>query len=284
MKSVFLAMLSPTLLYGTLLTDFSPGSPGWIAINDNVMGGVSTGTAVVTETQTLKFSGDISLENRGGFSSVRSTHETYALPGNGTMVLWLRGDSRGYFMDLRTGRRQGGFSYRAPFSPAGNGAWEEIRIPLRSFRPSAFGVDVPLVADLDPSAVVSIGFTLYDKKDGPFALEIDSIRFEAEGSAENNDSVTFENPVLGLIELAIQRGAPLFNRGQTAACAAIYEMAAHGLLQIPGDRLGEANQMLLTTALKEFARETDPASQAWILRRAFDRVAADPRHAAPPGP
>ena len=39
-----------------------------------------------------------------------------------------------------------------------------------------------------------------------------------------------------LIELAINRGAPLFNQGQSMACASIYEVAANSLLMAGVDR------------------------------------------------
>ena len=72
----------------------------WTAVNDSVMGGRSKGGAEIAETGLLRFEGVISLENRGGFSSIRSNSQDYGLPGNGTIVLRLRGANRGYFMDL----------------------------------------------------------------------------------------------------------------------------------------------------------------------------------------
>jgi hypothetical protein len=44
----------------------------WQAVNDGVMGGVSDGRFRVTERQTMEFHGTLSLENKGGFASVRS--------------------------------------------------------------------------------------------------------------------------------------------------------------------------------------------------------------------
>ena len=42
----------------------------WRAVNDSVMGGVSMGRMVKAE-DTLRFDGELSLENNGGFASVR---------------------------------------------------------------------------------------------------------------------------------------------------------------------------------------------------------------------
>jgi len=46
----------------------------WQSINDGVMGGVSEGNFKITEHKTLEFFGRLSLENNGGFASVR-THD-----------------------------------------------------------------------------------------------------------------------------------------------------------------------------------------------------------------
>jgi len=75
-----------------------------------------------------------------------------------------------------------------------------------------------------------------------------------------------------LIELAIHRGVPLFNDGQTAACAAIYEIAAKSLLQGNADVLTDADRETLRKALGEIADSDSSRSNAWTLRRALDRV------------
>ena len=76
-----------------------------------------------------------------------------------------------------------------------------------------------------------------------------------------------------LISLAITRGVPLYNHGQRAACAAIYEVAARGLLGW-GEEIPEVSQQRLTTALAEIGESKDAGDRAWILRRALDDVAA----------
>ena len=54
--------------------DFAlPGAAsGWQVVNDGVMGGVSEGTFEITDRNTLAFVGTLSLENNGGFASVRT--------------------------------------------------------------------------------------------------------------------------------------------------------------------------------------------------------------------
>jgi uncharacterized surface protein with fasciclin (FAS1) repeats len=83
-----------------------------------------------------------------------------------------------------------------------------------------------------------------------------------------------------LIALAIERGVPLFNDGQPAACAAIYEVTAESLIAFA--QLPAAANQILRTALAESAKNPDPTERAWTLRRALDRTLAtvDPLHSA----
>ena len=55
------------------LTDFDADDTGqWFIVNDGVMGGLSQGGPSLSGSGTLLFSGEISLENNGGFSSIRT--------------------------------------------------------------------------------------------------------------------------------------------------------------------------------------------------------------------
>ena len=56
------------------LIDFSDESVAkqWMSVNDNVMGGISKCQFRITDDKMLEFSGNLSLENRGGFASIRT--------------------------------------------------------------------------------------------------------------------------------------------------------------------------------------------------------------------
>lgn len=60
--------------------DDSAGEPRWVAVNDGVMGGRSTGGPEVAAGQ-LRFTGVLSLENNGGFSSVRTVGRDFDFTG-----------------------------------------------------------------------------------------------------------------------------------------------------------------------------------------------------------
>ena len=72
-----------------------------------------------------------------------------------------------------------------------------------------------------------------------------------------------------LIQMAINKGAPMYNHGNHAACAAIYEMAATSILALETDLPSEA-RMALSNALVEMKGSHDSADQAWIMRRGLD--------------
>jgi monofunctional biosynthetic peptidoglycan transglycosylase len=148
---------------------------GWQAVNDGVMGGVSDGRFRVTERRTLEFSGTLSLENNGGFASVRSRPRMLGLQTGDTLVARVRGDGREYQLNLYASGRTRGFSYRAPVQTR-SGEWIEVSVPLDRFEATSFGRVLRGAGPVDPRSVTSIGFLLADKTPGPFVLEVAWIR------------------------------------------------------------------------------------------------------------
>ena len=69
MVTTAMAQVTPQTLF-----DFSGSDAAkeWQTVNDGVMGGVSEGKFRITEQKTMEFYGTLSLENNGGFASVRS--------------------------------------------------------------------------------------------------------------------------------------------------------------------------------------------------------------------
>ena len=143
----------------------------WQAVNDGVMGGVSDGRFRITERQTLEFYGTLSLENNGGFASVRSRPRTLGLQTGDTLVARVRGDGREYQLNLYTADRMMAFSYRAPVKTR-TGEWLEVRIPLDAFEATSFGRVVRGAGPVDPRSVTAVGFLLAEKSPGPFLLEV----------------------------------------------------------------------------------------------------------------
>ncbi len=162
----------------TLITfDNSPGEPRWVAVNDGVMGGRSSGGPAVADGQ-LQFKGDLSLANNGGFSSVRTVGWEFDLSDATAVVLRVRGDGRRYQLRLATDARYRGIavSFGAEFATTA-GEWIEVRVPLASLQATVRGSSLQ-GPPMDASQVREIGLLLGDKREGAFALAVDWIAVE----------------------------------------------------------------------------------------------------------
>lgn len=159
-----------------LLVDFrSFDALEWYRVNDAVMGGISRGGIQPTDSGTALFAGELSLENNGGFASVRSPVGAHDLSKAAGLEIRVRGDGRSYQLRLHTDDRFDGIAYRAGFETT-RGEWTTVRIPFDKFLPTFRG-RVPYGAPpLDTARIRQIGLMLADKRPGPFALEIEWIR------------------------------------------------------------------------------------------------------------
>jgi NADH dehydrogenase [ubiquinone] 1 alpha subcomplex assembly factor 1 len=155
----------------------------WRSINDGVMGGLSAGGMVQSDSG-LKFSGRLSLENNGGFSSARRSVSQDLSNATGVRIQ-VRGDGREYQFRIRQSSDFDGVSWSAPFSSSEK--WQQIDIALDQFIPVFRGRTVPQAGPVVPSEIQQIGILLADKTAGRFELEIRSIEFIGAEGAEAHD-------------------------------------------------------------------------------------------------
>ena len=146
---------------------------GWYSIDDPVMGGLSWSRVECTTTGTMRFSGVVSLENNGGFASIRSPAGRYDLSAYDELRLRVKGDGKTYKLNLKPDSGLDGVQYQATFETSG--ARQEIELPFAMFEPRFRGRPVRDAPPLDPARVASFGFLISDKQAGPFALEIERI-------------------------------------------------------------------------------------------------------------
>jgi monofunctional biosynthetic peptidoglycan transglycosylase len=149
----------------------------WQTVNDGVMGGVSEGNFKITDAKTMEFFGKLSLENNGGFASVRTKAKKLGLEKGDTLVVKVRGDGREYTLNLYVPRASVAYSYRTTVETKKD-EWIEVKLPLDKFEATSFGRPVRDAGPVDPKEVNSIGFLLGDKKAGPFKLEVEWIKTE----------------------------------------------------------------------------------------------------------
>ena len=151
--------------------------PQWVSVNDGVMGGRSSGSAVIADGK-LSFGGDLSLANNGGFSSVRSVGCDVDLSDVSALVLRVRGDGRPYQLRLATDARYRGMvvSYGAGFDTIQDQVLE-VRLPMADFTPTVRGSRLQ-GPPLDAANVREIGLLIADKREGAFLLVVDWIGVE----------------------------------------------------------------------------------------------------------
>ncbi len=143
----------------------------WNSNNDGVMGGLSQGGATLND-QGMLFSGVLSLENNGGFSSVRQDVDMDLSDFKG-IRLKVRGDGRTYQLRLESDAR---FRNRWPISfnqdfETKAGEWVEVSVPFDQLRQSWRG---RVLSDFtfNPGKIQVVGVMLADKQPGPFELQI----------------------------------------------------------------------------------------------------------------
>jgi monofunctional biosynthetic peptidoglycan transglycosylase len=147
----------------------------WQAVNDGVMGGVSDGRFRITDDKTLEFFGTLSLENNGGFASVRTKPADLDIKAGDAIAVRVKGDGREYVLNLYTKSRRMAFSYRAPL-PTTKDQWRDVEIPLADFIPTAFGRRVQGMGPVEPDQINGLGFMLSDKKPGKFKMQVEWVR------------------------------------------------------------------------------------------------------------
>lgn len=168
---------------GQKLFDFAEGEPGWYTVDDDVMGGVSSSQVARSADDRLYFSGTMSLENNGGFSSVRSDWNVIDLSGTDGVLMRVRGDGQIYRLRIRTQSTGSSVSYNALFETTAD-EWRLVYVPFEQMVPTIRGFTVD-AGPLDTTSVASFGFMLSDKQPGDFSLEVDWMRALSQAELES---------------------------------------------------------------------------------------------------
>ena len=155
----------------------------WLIVNDGVMGGLSQSEMIVTPAGTALFQGNVSLENNGGFASVRTYPIAYQMADYEGLSLRIKGDGQQYKLRLRTDNYLDGIAYQSDFQTQPD-TWLDIRVPFNEFVPVYRGTIVPDAPKLDPARISQIGFMISNKQAGPFELEIDWIKAYQENTED----------------------------------------------------------------------------------------------------
>jgi hypothetical protein len=138
----------------------------WRAVSDQVMGGISDASishAIVDDRSCLRLSGDVRLENNGGFVQAALDLQPHGVPPGDTLDasrytgvrLVVRGNGERYSIHLRTPDNVRPWqSYRAHFTAGPE--WQTIDLPFEAFKPHR--IETPLdVTRLRRLGLVAIG-------------------------------------------------------------------------------------------------------------------------------
>jgi len=160
----------------TTLFDFNKDTAidAWRVVNDGVMGGLSQGKFSINSDGHGLFQGKVSLENYGGFSSVRYRFDTIDTKGFSKVKLRLKGDGkRNQFRIKETSSQR--YSYIANIKTSGY--WEPIVVQFSEMHPAFRGRMLDL-SNFSGNEMVEIAFLVGNKKEEAFALEIDYIELQ----------------------------------------------------------------------------------------------------------
>ena len=156
-----------------LIEDFSEGSADrWAYTSDRVMGGVSTGEALLGrdgDTSFARLEGEVSTANNGGFIQLRQ-RAPLALPEQSRgLVLRVRGNGERYYIHLQSTEARRPWQYhQAAFDSTQD--WQEVRLPWEDFRPQG-GLNEVFALD----TIRSLGIVAYGR-DHRASLDVDWVR------------------------------------------------------------------------------------------------------------
>lgn len=159
-----------------VIFDFNKNSniQDWKIVDDVVMGGQSAGNFNLNADGFGVFEGNISLDNNGGFSSLRYRFPQIMVKNYTLISIKLKGDGKNYQFRIKSNSGDY-YSYIAPFSSSGE--WQELEIPLKEMYPSFRGkrLDQP---NFNEGTIEEIAFLIGNKKAEKFKLMIDKIELK----------------------------------------------------------------------------------------------------------
>jgi NADH dehydrogenase [ubiquinone] 1 alpha subcomplex assembly factor 1 len=146
----------------------------WNIVDDVVMGGRSNGNFEINSEGHGVFSGYVTTENNGGFSSVRYPFDKMNTTKESKIILHAKGDGKDYQIRIKDNVNSY-YSYITTFETSGE--WQKIIIPLKDLYPSFRGrtLDLP---NYSSASFEEIAILIGNKKKESFQLIIDKIELE----------------------------------------------------------------------------------------------------------
>lgn len=143
----------------------------WYIVNDDVMGGLSSATLTNDNSGYAIFSGEISLDNNGGFASIRHNFKKISVSKNNTINILLKGDKKVYQLRIK----ENNYDYHSyVYNFTTSGKWEVISINLNDMYPSFRGRKLN-DQNFRGSHINQISILIANKVEENFSLLIDKL-------------------------------------------------------------------------------------------------------------
>ncbi|WP_372158007.1 CIA30 family protein [Vibrio sp. 10N.239.312.D08] len=146
----------------------------WTATNDDVMGGISTGELIYLDDMS-RFRGELSLENNGGFSSVKRSIESPAHEIDSAELVFV-GDGRTYQLRLTTSKDGNRVQYKHDFDTIKGVRLNKV-FHFNDFQAVFRGRLLSDAPELRARDIKQIGFLIADKQASPFELDLIQLHF-----------------------------------------------------------------------------------------------------------
>ncbi len=174
MHSIF--MVSWVIGSNMVIFDFNKESDisDWKIVNDVVMGGQSRSKFYLNDEGLGVFKGTVSLENNGGFSSVRFRFNQKNIEGYKKVKLRLKGDGKRYQFRAKT-NKEDQQAYISYFETSEE--WQTIEILLSDLSPTFRGRKLNM-PNFPAEELEEVAFMIGNKVNENFELVIDKIVLE----------------------------------------------------------------------------------------------------------
>ena len=146
----------------------------WQIANDDVMGGKSSANFSINKEGHGVFEGIVSLENNGGFSSMRYRFDRRSIKDYKKIILNVKGDGAMYQFRIKS-KETDYHSYISSFTTSGS--WQKVEILLKDMLPSFRGKNLNQ-PNFNDSYIAQVAFLIGNKKQQTFKLIIDQIQLK----------------------------------------------------------------------------------------------------------
>lgn len=146
----------------------------WRIVNDGVMGGLST-SEIILDNDKIVFNGNVSLENNGGFASLRSPVKNYNFEKFNGIEIRINGKGKIFSISMKETSYFTGYFFTKSFK-TNKDEWTTIQIPFSEFSLKYFGRELESDKKIPLDKIKEISLLIGEKQKGKFSAEIDYIK------------------------------------------------------------------------------------------------------------